>query len=603
MRNWILTAAVLAALFSLPVEFTLHTAICDQQGDLTQVLIARTASRLPFRNLSANNVRWVVVYSDFSSSMAVEIHSLGMKCLVYVTALIDQNSGGGFWNGYTTVIPQENWAQYDPTTGKYIYSIGGTSWFSPYGLYVQQVTVPRVRWCLEQGADGVFLDTLILYPNADDNPVYAHPVWISQYPGYTYQQFRYRSLHDAAKQIYDALKAANPNAVLMISDNNICVQSAQDERLYRDKYASAIDQWQDAADGFVLEYLGFIENNNPSNPLGEAQAVINDMSRERTVYGVTKPMWILAYTNRDDVFQFLRQKSVELNFGYWSYTFLLTNYLASNPLRRIFFIFFDKKYYITDMSAFNGYGFNTGNVHQNDPGANLLAAPINFDYLLDRVNPLPNRPYVAGNLNDGSLYYIPYHGYTTYKWSISGNGYYNGYGGFLRTLPIRYDDAALSNPTSTTVLNGTNPIPSILMPSSYLAKNPLGRVYLIFNNVKYYIIDMNAFYSYGFNTSSIRVNDPGVNLPSAQLSFDYLLDGVRPLPNKPYIVGDVNDGSLYWIPYFTYLGEKYPITSMNAFNSYGFRTSDIRYDDPGILLPTSLYKLNGTNPLPIIVVT
>jgi hypothetical protein len=60
----------------------------------------------------------------------------------------------------------------------------------------------------------------------------------------------------------------------------------------------------------------------------------------------------------------------------------------------------------------------------------------------------------------------------------------------------------------------------------------------------------------------------------------------------------VNDGSLYWVPYYTFGGEKYSITSMDAFNTYGFTTDMIRFGDPGILLPTSSYLLDGVNPLP-----
>jgi hypothetical protein len=314
---------VLALIILSLATATFHPTLHGENESLTSTLAAVSDTRIPLEVLHAHNVRWVIVYSGFSRDLADQIHNLGMKCITYVSALKEPASAAsGIFNGYTTILPQENWAQYDPATGKYMYpNPSGTQelWFCPYGPYVQQVTIPRVRRCLEQGADGVFLDTLILYPNADDNPVYAHPVWTSRYSGYTYQQFRYRSLHDVAKQIYDALKAANPNAVLMISDNNVCVQSAENERVTRERYASAIDQWQDAADGFVLEYVDLVENNYASNPLEEAQAVINVWSRERTVYGVTKPIWLLAYTNRDDVFQLFKQKSMELGFGYWAY--------------------------------------------------------------------------------------------------------------------------------------------------------------------------------------------------------------------------------------------------------------------------------------------
>jgi len=304
---------------------TFPLKVSSETDYLTRTLVSVYDPSITLGVFYAHNVRWVIVYSGFSRSLASKIHDLGMRCLVYVSALKEPVSAkSGIWNGYTTVIPQEIWAQYDPTSGKYMYpSLDGLQelWFSPYGPYLDQVAIPRIRWNLEQGADGIFLDTLILHPNADDNPTYAHPVWMSRYPTYTYQQFRYRSLHDAGKRIYDALKAANANAILMVSDNNVCVQSPENEKLCREKFASAIDQWEDIADGFVLEYVGLIENNYVSNPLAEAQAIINVWNREKSIYGVTRPMWLIGYTNSDNIFQFLAQKSVDLGFGYWAYNF------------------------------------------------------------------------------------------------------------------------------------------------------------------------------------------------------------------------------------------------------------------------------------------
>jgi hypothetical protein len=63
----------------------------------------------------------------------------------------------------------------------------------------------------------------------------------------------------------------------------------------------------------------------------------------------------------------------------------------------------------------------------------------------------------------------------------------------------------------------------------------------------------------------------------------------------------VNDGSLYWVPYYTWSGERYPIRDMNAFKAYGFTASMIRFGDPAINLPPSNYILDGKNPLPQII--
>jgi len=113
--------------------------------------------------------------------------------------------------------------------------------------------------------------------------------------------------------------------------------------------------------------------------------------------------------------------------------------------------------------------------------------------------------------------------------------------------------------------------------------------------------------AYGFTTSNI---DPSVNpdtYPNAQVHFDYLLEDTgsvfrKPLPNQPYIVGDVNDGSLYWVAYYTYTGEKYPI-NWAGYNGYGgqLKAMHTRYGDPSIFLSTSSYWLDGVNPVPLVV--
>ena len=283
------------------------------------------------------------------------------------------------------------------------------------------------------------------------------------------------------------------------------------------------------------------------------------------------------------------------------------SYLANNPLRRVFFIFNNKKYYVTNMNAFNSYGFNWGNVKnytQMNPDS-YANSQINYDYLLDGKMQLPNRPYIAGDVNDGSLYYIPYYTWSGSKYPINWAGY-NAYNGYLKTLLIRYGDPAMSLPVSSTVLNGTNPIPTTTPPAFVIGKNPLNRVFFIFNGYKYYFTDWPIYLGYGFTNANI---DPAVNpdtYPTAQVRFDYLLEDTssvfrKPLPNQPYIVGDVNDGSLYWVAYYTYTEEKYSI-NWAGYNGYGgqLKAMHTRYGDPSILLATSAYILDGVNPLPLV---
>jgi hypothetical protein len=608
------------------------------QTELTKTLITRYDSSIPLDVYKAWGVGWLVFYVGFSPGLDLahkisQVHSYGMKAVVYVTALKEPNRGP-YWNGYEWVTPSQSWAQYVPATGRYLYPdpYANEYWFSPYGPYLVEVTVKRVEWVLEQGADGVFLDTLILFgppdytnpsssayhnPNycADLNPDYAKPVWESQYRSLSLQDFRYQSLVDAARRIYSALKAKNPNAVLIISDNNVCVQPSDGERITRDKFASAIDKWQSYADAFVLEYIGLIEENW-SPWLEEANAIINIWDRERIYYKVTKPMWQVAFTNRTDVFQYMWSKSLEKDVGYWTWEKFLASieppiilpgsHLASNPLGRVFFIFNGYKYYVTNPEAFNSYGFKWADVKpytQVNPDT-YPSAQINFDYLLDGKMPLPYKPYIAGDVNDGSLYWIPYYTWGGEKYPIRDMNAFKAYG-FTASM-IRFGDPAINLPTSQYILDGVNPLPNPPTPSYKIGTNPLGRVYLIFNGYKYYFTNPEAYLGYGFKWSDI---DPTVNpdaYPSAQINYNYLLEDLssilrKPLPNRPYIVGDVNDGSLYWVPYYTWSGEKYPIRDMNAFKAYGFTASMIRFGDPAINLPPSNYILDGKNPLPQII--
>jgi hypothetical protein len=326
------TALTLIGLFLLTLVPGSIRNVCGE-NDINQTLVTAIYefNRQTLDVYQWQGVKWVIFYNGFSKEASDYVHSLGMKAMVYVSALKEPGSStnGIAMPDGTTVIPDQSWAQYvyPPQYVSYMYpdtSLAAELWFSPYGPYVDQVVIPKVQIYLSWGADGIFLDTVILYGDAngnkaDDNPTYAHPVWMSQYPGMSYQDFRYQSLHDCAKKIYTALKTANPNAVLVISDNNVCVQPDWLETQLRDRFASAIDKWQDGADGFVLEYVGLMETNNPTDPLYDAQAIVNTLNREKSTYGVTKTMWPIGFTNRDDAFEYMESKSVELGFGYWAY--------------------------------------------------------------------------------------------------------------------------------------------------------------------------------------------------------------------------------------------------------------------------------------------
>ena len=316
--------------------------VCGASYSVNQAL-ATSISQWNQQNLTTlqwQGVDWVISYDTIvNSSLVATAHSLGLKVMVYVTSLKEHASAkNGIFNVYKTIYPQQSWAQVANDSAKtpmYPDPLGGELWFSPYGPYPGNVTIPRIWKNLQLGADGIFLDTLILYGDASgryaDNSTYAHHVWKTNYPALSYQEFRYQSLHDNAKRIYDSMHNAtspNPNAFLVISDNNVCVQPPATETQLRAKFASAIDRWQDGADGFVLEYVGFIENNNPSNPIGEAQAIINAWNREKSTYHVSKPMWLIGFTNRDDVFNYLESNSATQGFGYWAYA----NYLLQPNL-------------------------------------------------------------------------------------------------------------------------------------------------------------------------------------------------------------------------------------------------------------------------------
>ncbi len=350
MRKILVALLLLSILVASSSQVLMSKA---QSGNLTGILATKSnnngpgSDNGPLGKFQLNHVQWVISYDTIvNSTYVAAVHSQGLKLMVYVTALKEFSVAGGLFNGITTITPQESWAQVANDSAKtvmYPDPVAREYWFSPYGPYIDQVAIPRIQTNLAAGADGIFLDTLILYGDSSgrfaDTSTYAYNYWQANYPTLSYQAFRYQSLHDAAKKIYNALKTANSNAVLFISDNNVCEQPNATAIQLRAEYASAIDLWGDSADGFVLESVGLIEAAYPPNPLLEAQVMVNNWRRETAspynptsvsalAYDVTKPIWLLGFTNETTVFNYLQSNSVTQGFGYWANE----PYLATNTV-------------------------------------------------------------------------------------------------------------------------------------------------------------------------------------------------------------------------------------------------------------------------------
>jgi len=253
-------------------------------------------------------VDWVIFYFESSQEAVQYVHNLGMKVLVYVTALKEPAD--------TNLYPDKTWAQFDGV--RYIHPADMPTpeiWFSPWGPYVDRVLLPKLRDVMRTGADGIFLDTLILYPGADQGP-YARDAWNRRYSYYftfTSQEFRFRSTLRALERVYETIRGERRDAVLMVSNNNIFKDAD------RVKFAASIEQWQVYTDGFVLEYLGVdADLTDPSGGTPQ-QVIYNLLMRERTNYGVYRPIWLIYYTAIDGRFEYIMTKSRELNFGYWAY--------------------------------------------------------------------------------------------------------------------------------------------------------------------------------------------------------------------------------------------------------------------------------------------
>jgi len=277
--------------FGETTEIVPSTIVSLYQSNLTEIKTYRW-----------QGVDWIVYYGGNQQEVVNTIHSEGMKVLLYVTAY---QQGPGWSHPKFS----QNWTQFDGTNyimPPYTDQWGGFYRLSPYSPYTDLVLLPSVEAAVRTGADGIFLDSLLLHPDADKGP-YAMNAWSNQYSGLSFQDFRERSLHDSLKRIYNLIKGINPSAILTVNNNNIFAAS---DRL---RYASSIEKWQDASDGFLLEIVGV-------DPYGDDfQIAANLLLQERNAFGVTKPLWLLYYSLKDKSFEYLAAKSIELNYGFWAY--------------------------------------------------------------------------------------------------------------------------------------------------------------------------------------------------------------------------------------------------------------------------------------------
>jgi hypothetical protein len=278
----------------------------SEQTNLVPALIAplwHGFNRTEMDVFAWQGVDYVVWYGDFDNSSRDALayaHSLGMHILFYVTALQE---------GISYVPSDDTWLQYNGTN----YIKPPTFSFSrlaPYGPYVNNILLPRVQDAMNEGADGVLLDAVLLHPGCDRNPLYG---WPAVHPELSFDQFRHKSTRDVVQSVFNKIKGANPNAILVVNNNNIFSQED------RNKYASFTEEWQDVSDGFLLEIVG-------TDPYDAAISTVTSLvSNERNQFGVTKPLWVLYQTTVDSRFKYLMDNAYAQNFGYWAYDQYLTS--------------------------------------------------------------------------------------------------------------------------------------------------------------------------------------------------------------------------------------------------------------------------------------
>jgi len=293
-----------------------------------------------------NNVEWVVFYNIPSSAEVNLVHQYGMSALVYQNALAAEYTDLR-QRGYSDETIK-SWAQYN-TVGKYYYINTPTSKnasddeynsvrISPYGGYpssgyLDRVLLPQVKTIIsptERNAEGIFLDVLFLKSNTDGNPGYMarYSEWLqtNQKPDTpeNFQEFRYYSIYDVAKRIFEAAKTSKSSAVLVISNNNIF------NREDRETYALDISRLQDVSDVLMHEH-GDLDQVTPEGTIYRLKQERGDGYPLQGAQPVTKPIWIHYLTNQTERFQTMLSYMNTYNFGYWGFN----QYFWTHPASRI----------------------------------------------------------------------------------------------------------------------------------------------------------------------------------------------------------------------------------------------------------------------------
>jgi len=290
------------------------------------------------------DVKWVVFYDIPSRGEVNLVHQYGMSALVYQNALAAEYTDLRR-RGYDDDTIKD-WAQKN-IAGGYYYINTPTSKnatddgynsvrISPYGGYpssgyLDAILLPQIRTIVrstERNADGVFLDVLFLKSNTDGNPGFMarYSEWLqtNQKPDTpeNFQEFRYYSIHDVAKRIYDTVKISKSSAVLIISNNNIF--NHED----REAYALDISRLQDVSDILMHEH-GDLDQVAPEGTIYRLRQERGDGYPLQGAQPVTKPLWIHYLTNQTQRFQTMLTYMDTYDFGYWGYNQYFWTHTAS----------------------------------------------------------------------------------------------------------------------------------------------------------------------------------------------------------------------------------------------------------------------------------
>jgi len=266
----------------------------------------------------------------------------------------------------------------------------------------------------------------------------------------------------------------------------------------------------------------------------------------------------------------------------------------------IYFIWGAAKYWISSMTAFYSYGFNTVGLKSATPGE--LALPSGFE--LNGNNPLlPLRSptgSLVGDVATGAIYYAVegklYH--VTTMTAFYGYGFQLGW---IKWVPNSYVIYLAATYGTGYDLDGASPLPPIVGARGfgYIAVDgTTGAIYFFYGR-KCWISSMTAYYAYGFNTVGLRAATAAeLALPSG---FD--LNGNDPLPPSITptggLIGDIGTGAIYYVV----RGVLYHITTPSAFLGYGFQWTWVKWVPSSyiaylIAMYGTGYSLDGITSLP-----